>query len=266
MIDVHSHLLPFLDDGASDWEEAMQMAKQAVADGIRLVIATPHHANGHFENPAGSVIQAVDELNSRIQQAGLDLVVLPGQEVRVYDNLLGDLEAGQLLALNQSKYLLLELPFSRVPDCLEELIYELSLLDIQPVIAHPERNSAIAENPMILQKLVELGALAQLTAQSVTGAYGRKLQKVCFHLCRMNLVHLVATDAHDTEKRPFSLAGAYLILEQELGIGMARYLQDNARKIVTNLPISSMEVTTPVNTEKGITRFFRGLPLHRRGE
>lgn len=242
MIDIHSHLLPYLDDGATDWNEALQMARQAAEDGIRIIVATPHHANGRYHNPGQVVKQAVADLNQKIQELNLELLVLPGQEVRVYDNLLEDLNSGEgLLPLNESRYLLIELPSTSVPKNMDELIFELSIKGYQAVIAHPERNSEIAGNPKILEQLVDSGALGQLTAQSVAGHHGRKLQKLSIDLCRRNLVHLIATDAHDLKYRPFRLAEAYQFIQKELGLEIEQYFKDNAKKIVSNLPISSVE-------------------------
>lgn len=257
MIDIHAHLLPFLDDGAADWQEAVQMARQAAEDGIRAIVATPHHANGRFLNPGADVVQAVDMLNRKIQELKLDLIILPGQEVRVYDDLLKDMESGFLLTLNQSKYLLLELPSSNVPRHMEELIYELSLLGIQVIIAHPERNAEIAADPRKMEELAGWGALGQITAQSVAGKHGRKLQKLSLQLCQMNVVQLVATDAHDTSRRPFRLTEAYEVLKRELGPDVELYFKDNAKRVIQNQPISRVEFNTQHLKRRRMNRLLK---------
>lgn len=242
MIDIHTHLLPYLDDGADDWNIAVQMAQQAIADGIDTIIATPHHANGRYHNPSGDIASTVAELNRRLQLSGLEINVLAGQEVRVYDQLINDLESGQLLTLNHTRYLLLEFPSSTVPKNIDELLFELSLLGVQAIIAHPERNAEIASNPDILRNLVELGALGQITAQSLAGAMGRKLQRLSIQLCRMNLIHLIASDAHDLIRRPFGLSEAYQVIANELGEEYEGYLKDNAKRVVKDMPISPCNV------------------------
>lgn len=257
MIDVHCHILPYIDDGAPNWDEAMEMAKQAVDDGITHVVATPHHANGKYENAAFLVTRLVEEFNHRVQDAGLNLLVLPGQEVRVHNNLLSELDHGELLPLNGSRYLLLELPSTRVPAGFEEMLYELSLLGIQVVIAHPERNQEIADHPELLQRFVASGALAQITGQSLTGGFGRKIQKVCMQFCQMNLAHLIATDAHDTHRRPFSLSKAYQMIGKELGEELEDYFRGNARKIIDNTPITQIDSSSlPSRRVTTINRLF----------
>lgn len=94
MIDIHCHILPFLDDGASDWEAALAMAQDAHREGITSVIATPHHANGQYMNNAPKIKEAVEMMNERLRQVGNPLLVLPGQEIRIYGELLNDLERG----------------------------------------------------------------------------------------------------------------------------------------------------------------------------
>jgi protein-tyrosine phosphatase len=234
MIDIHSHILPFMDDGAADWEAALSMAQDAVQDGISTVVATPHHANGVYMNPAPNIREAVQLLNERIQQTGLPLLVLPGQEIRMYGDLLNDLEQSQLLTLAGSRYILLEMPSSRVPRTMEETCHELVIQGFVPVIAHPERNAEIASNPAKLEKLIELGAFGQVTAQSLAGTFGSKLQKLSIDLCRRNAVHVIASDAHDSGHRPFGLSEAYKVLEKELGAEVSGIFRQNAQKIIAN--------------------------------
>lgn len=234
MIDIHNHILPFMDDGAADWEAALAMAQDACKDGISTAIATPHHANGAYLNPAPTIGHAVQQLNERLQQAGIPLHVLPGQEIRVYADLLTDLEQGQLLTLAGSRYILLEMPSSRVPRNMEETCHELLIQGYVPVIAHPERNAEVAENPSRLERLIELGALGQVTSQSLAGVFGSKLQKLSFELCRRNAVHVIASDAHDSHHRPFGLSEAYAALEKELGSAVSDGFRHNAQRIIAN--------------------------------
>ncbi|WP_310829929.1 tyrosine-protein phosphatase [Paenibacillus pedocola] len=234
MIDIHSHILPYMDDGATDWEAALSMAQDAVQDGISTVVATPHHANGVYMNPAPTIGQAVQLLNERIQQAGLPLLVLPGQEIRLYGDLLNDLEQSQLLTLAGSKYILLEMPSSRVPRTMEETCHELVIQGFVPVIAHPERNAEVAASPAKLERLIELGAVGQVTAQSLAGTFGSKLQKLSLDLCRRNAVHIIASDAHDSSHRPFGLSEAFKVVEKELGTVVSDKFRQNSQKIIAN--------------------------------
>ncbi|WP_151736559.1 tyrosine-protein phosphatase [Paenibacillus tengchongensis] len=234
MIDIHSHILPFVDDGAADWAAALAMAQDAHQDGITAVIATPHHANGVYLNPASRINELVPELQERLQEAGIPVQVLAGQEIRVYGDLLADLERGELLTLAGTRYILLEMPSSRVPRNMEETCHELVIQGLIPVIAHPERNSEVADDPRKLEKLIDLGAVGQVTAQSLAGVFGSKLQKLSLDLCRRNLVHVIASDAHDSGHRPFGLSEAYRVVEKELGSATFDFFQQNSRNIVEN--------------------------------
>lgn len=234
MIDIHCHILPFMDDGAEDFDTALAMAEAAKKDGITTVIATPHHANGQYMNPAPNIKEAVELMNEKLRQHGNPLLVLPGQEIRVYGDLLDDLARGQLLSLADSRYILLEMPSSRVPRNMEEVCHELMIQGFVPVIAHPERNAEVAADPSKLERLIELGALGQVTAQSLAGVFGNKLQKLSLELCRRNSIHVIASDAHDCAHRPFGLSAAYEVIEKDLGSQMREYLSGNAQHMLAN--------------------------------
>ncbi|MNV76654.1 Tyrosine-protein phosphatase YwqE [compost metagenome] len=117
---------------------------------------------------------------------------------------------------------------------MEEICHELIIQGFVPVIAHPERNAEVAADPSKLERLIELGSLGQVTAQSLAGVFGNKLQKLSLELCRRNAVHVLASDAHDSVHRPFGLNAAYVVLEKELGPGMRDYMRENSQQIVAN--------------------------------
>lgn len=239
MIDIHCHILPFMDDGAADWESALSMAADALADGIHTVVATPHHANGQYLNPAADIISAVETFRRKLEENSCPLRVLTGQEIRVNSGLLDELEQGMLLPLAQSRYILLEMPSSRVPSSMAEVCHELVIQGYVPVIAHPERNAEVAEHPDKLARLIELGALGQVTAQSVAGTFGGKLQKLSLDLCRRGLIHVVASDAHDSLRRPFGLSEAFRVIEKELGAAAGEFFRGNAELLTENRVLTS---------------------------
>lgn len=257
MIDIHSHILPFMDDGAADWEAALAMAQDAHRDGITTVIATPHHANGQYMNPALNIRQAVEMMNERLRQDGNPLLVLPGQEIRIYGDLLDDLERGQLLSLADSQYILLEMPSSRVPKSTEEICHELIIQGFVPVIAHPERNAEVAADPTKLERLIELGALGQVTAQSLAGVFGSKLQKLSLDLCRRNAIHVIASDAHDNAHRPFGLNAAYTVLEKEIGGAICNYFRGNSLQILENKEVIQGDFGQKRRISNKLFGFFR---------
>lgn len=238
MIDIHTHILPSIDDGATDMDEAIEMARQAVASGIHTVIATPHHhARGYYSNYE-SIKYGTEALNSKLENHSIPLTVKAGQEVRVYDELLDDLDKGQLAMLANTQYILIEFPSSKVPRQVEELFHELQHVGLTPIIAHPERNSELANNINRLEQLIEAGALAQLTSSSIAGGLGKKLQKQSIEMCKRGLVHFVASDAHGASSRPFDLMEGYQAIDKLLGQSFVEHYQINAERLVQNLDIS----------------------------
>jgi len=208
LIDLHSHILPGLDDGATDLKEALAMARIAVADGIKTMVATPHVETGLYENSRETILAAVDELRGHLRENNIPLELLPGAEYHLEPDLPGRLQRGELLTINDGgRYLLVELPAAVVPDYTVRVFYELQLQGVTPVIAHPERNLALTRHPSILYELVARGAVTQLTAASFTGG-SRSAAAAARAFLTKGCVHLVATDAHSSARRPPLLAEA----------------------------------------------------------
>lgn len=232
MIDIHCHILPGLDDGPKDLQESIVMAKEAVAEGITSIIATPHF-NSKYENTKEVILEKVIQLNEALGRENIPLTILPGQEPRIYGEILEDYEIDKVLTLNNSgKYLFIELPSNHVPRYTERLLYDIQMNDITPIIVHPERNQEIIENPNVLYNLVEKGTLTQVTASSVTGDLGKKIKKFSHQLIESNLTHFVASDAHNVTSRNFKLASAYAEIEKQYGIQMVYLLRENAELLV----------------------------------
>lgn len=234
MIDTHCHILPGIDDGAESWEDSLEMARAAVSEGITTIIATPHHHDGRYMNNYLNVHKLVNIINDKLGKEEIPLVVLPGQEVRNYSRMIEDYEKGHTIGLNDSRYMLIEFPSSKVPSSFEDIFHELKLKGVVPIIAHPERNAEIASHPERLAELIEQGALAQVTAHSINGGFGTKVQRIALDLCCCNLVQIVASDAHGLRKRPFGLREAYTHLETSIGKDAVEEMKQRAAAIVNN--------------------------------
>jgi protein-tyrosine phosphatase len=233
MIDIHCHILPDVDDGAKTMEDSIEMAKAAVADGITTIIATPHHQNGRYINDKSRIIERVQTLNEVLTKQNIPLTILPGQEPRIYGELVQDYEKGEVLTLNNgNKYVMVEFPSSQVPRYAEQLLFDIQLQGLHPIIVHPERNAQIMEQPDVLYNLVKKGALTQVTASSLTGHFGKKIQKFSQQLIEVNLTHFIASDAHNTSGRTFRLSEAYDIIEKQYGVDMMYFFTENAEYLV----------------------------------
>ncbi len=238
MIDLHCHILSGIDDGAQTVTDSLAMAQQAVAEGIHTIVATPHHQNGKYVNERTSIIHQVKQLNDELEQHEIPLKVLPGQEVRLYGDLLEDYEAGKIVTLNETnKYIFIEFPSNHVPRYTEQLFYELRVKGMIPIIVHPERNAELIERPDKLYNLVNKGALTQVTAGSLLGKFGKKIKKFSLQLVEHNLTHMIASDAHNTTSRGFHLAESYELIEKEFGATVMNDLRENPYLIISGKAI-----------------------------
>ncbi|MDQ0219251.1 tyrosine protein phosphatase [Peribacillus cavernae] len=233
MIDIHCHILPGIDDGAQTIEDSMAMAKLAVQEGITSIIATPHHNNGSYENKKHEILEKVEELNSILQIESIPLHILPGQEPRIYGELLEDYQKDEIVTLNVGgQYLFIELPSGHVPRYTEQLLYDIQLNGLTPIIVHPERNSELIQNPDTMYQLVKKGALTQVTASSVAGYFGKSIKKFSLQLIEANLTHFIASDAHNVSNRSFKITEALDEIEKRYGVDMVYLFTENAELLV----------------------------------
>jgi protein-tyrosine phosphatase len=247
MIDLHCHILPNVDDGPKSMTESVEMAKQAFRQGVKTIIATPHHKNEKYENHGQTIFRQVEELNKVLKAEKIDVTVLPGQETRIFGEMIEALDSGEILPLNQGKYVLVELPSGHVPRYTGQLMFDIQLKGFVPIIVHPERNQEIIENPEVLYQLVKKGALTQVTASSVTGHFGKSIKKFTHQLLEANLTHFIASDAHNTTSRGFKMDEAYSTIEKVFGIDFVYMLRENAELILTN---KSVYKESPLRVKK----------------
>jgi protein-tyrosine phosphatase len=222
--DIHNHLLPGIDDGAADWGATLAMARAAAAEGIRTVIATPHQLGRYGANTAARIRALAAEAQSRIVAAAVPLTVLPGADVRVREDLPELVQSGEVLTLGDRRaHLLLELPNEVVPP-LGRLLYRLACLGVGVILSHPERHLILAGDPDLVRPWVRQGCLVQVTAGSITGRFGAQARRASRRLIREGLAHLVATDAHDTARRPPLLRDAHAQVVRWVGFDQAQRL------------------------------------------
>src|SRR5690625_3766291 len=201
MIDIHSHILPGVDDGAKDEQASIDMAKAAINEGITHIVASPHHKNGVFDNYRDEIQMQVTVLNDLYKMHEIDLTVIPGQEVRIYGEVVEDFKNGALQMVNDSKYMLIEFPSASVPRYADQLFYDMQMEGIQPIIVHPERNQELLKNHDKMYSFIKAGVLSQVTAGSILGKFGKDIQEFSEQLIEANLTHFIASDAHNTASR-----------------------------------------------------------------
>lgn len=245
MIDLHVHILPGLDDGPRTMEAALDMARLAAADGVTTVVATPHlFARRVVEmsrlNPAERILAAAVELQERLDEAGVALKVATGCEVPLCQEMLDLLDTGQVLTINgQGRYLCLEMPETVIPPATEDICFLLASRGITPILTHPERNPQFLQTPEKLLRLLRQGCLAQVTAGSITGDFGWRISRFAKKLVKAGLVHAVASDAHDTRRRPPLLSAAFKKLKRWVGADQAwELVKERPEKILAGEPVN----------------------------
>jgi len=240
MIDLHCHILPGVDDGAGSFAEAAAMCRLAAADGCEAMIATPHQRRGEWWNADREALAALaDELQGML---GSELRVYLGGEVHVNSELLAEVEklpaGGGVLPLAGSRWLLIEFSSNNTPRDAIHLVHELVVAGWRPILAHPEFIPWLAPDPELLARLIALGATAQVTAMSVTGDFGRRAQADTHALLDAGLVHFVASDSHNTRRRPPGLRRACEVIAERWGEETARRLSTiNPRAVVEDRPL-----------------------------
>jgi len=208
-VDIHCHFLPGIDDGAADWQVALEMAQMAVADGTKTIIATPHQLGNFSHNQGETIRQLAGEFQQRLDQQEILLEVLPGGDVRIQDDMVHRLASGEVLTLaDRDRHVLLELPHELYFP-LESLLATLKQQHLTGILSHPERNQGILSQPGVLPGLVEAGCLMQVTAGSLMGSFGGAAKRLAEGMVRQGLVHFIATDAHGTRSRRPLMRRAY---------------------------------------------------------
>ncbi len=244
MIDLHTHFLPGIDDGAENFAEAVAMCRQAVIDGCTGLVATPHQRRGSWWNDD---LELLDTLRERIErEVGREIALFPGGEIHVDRRFLDEFMAAPgegcgVLPLARSRWLLLELDVDALPRDTYELIHELSVSGWRPILAHPELIPWLADEPDLVARLVGLGAAVQVTAMSLTGEFGRRAQADVHRLLDVGLVHFVASDAHGTARRPPGLSRARRLVEARYGDEIAEQIFDlNPKAVVADRPLDGL--------------------------
>ncbi|KRN94735.1 tyrosine-protein phosphatase [Pediococcus stilesii] len=243
LIDLHCHILPGVDDGAKDLPMALDMAREAVKQGITHILLTPHHMDGMYTNHKKDVIQKTTNFQNELNAAGIPLTVFPGQEVHLTGELLQAIDDDDILFMDEGgKYLLLELPHSGIPEYTETVVFELIARGITPVLAHPERNHGFQKEPDRLYDFVEMGCLTQLTSSSYLGVFGDHVERLTQKFIDANLGFIFASDAHNFEGRRFLMADAFRKLTKETTERRAELLNYNARSIVNGDSIDTTDI------------------------
>jgi protein-tyrosine phosphatase len=254
--DLHSHILPGFDDGAADDWRFLEMAQVAVRGGTGRMAATPHY---DIEKPAfepQDVAAAVKRYNDLLNIQGLSLVLVPGVEIRINTGLYrmakdeGSLQA--FVLGGKGRYLLVDLPLGNLPVPTPDILFQIQLCGVVPILAHPERNRYLVEHPSALKELIERGVKIQVNSGSLEGIYGKSARRMARQLLKEGVARLVASDAHSPYYRSPDLSGAVKILHSILGKEAPRLLlQENPDRVLEGEDIIDVVESSARSSNKG---------------
>ena len=237
-IDIHSHILPGVDDGAKDIETSMQMLRLAAKDGITEMILTPHNKPGHHSK--GAVWTAkTEELRERLAQENIDIKLYAGNELYYRSGLSDEIADGQAYTLAGSRYVLIEFNPLDDYDYIRNGINGVLMDGYYPVLAHAERYQNVCTKKYAVTELIEMGCFIQVNAGSIMGKFGFGTKRFTRKLLKQRQVHFVATDAHDTEKRVPRLSDCAEYVSKKYGRDYVRELfYDNPECILQDTEIA----------------------------
>lgn len=235
--DLHAHILPGFDDGASDEQEFLEMAGVAVRGGTAVMAATPHYDP---ENPGMDLQEvpgAVDDHVRLMRSRGIPLMLVPGVEVRINAGLFRlAKEDGALdrLGLGTSgRYILVDLPLFDLPVATEDILFQVQLCGLTPILAHPERNRHLVKSPAMVREMLDRGVEMQVNSGSLEGIYGKAARRTSRSLLQEGVARLVASDAHKPRGRSPNLSGAAGIIHRQLGEKTVRVLlEENPGRVL----------------------------------
>jgi protein-tyrosine phosphatase len=233
MIDIHSHILPGIDDGSKSIKMTLDMLKKAEEDGTTKIVATPHFCRGYGETHYEEVKGLVKDFNSLVKSEGININIDYGQEVYYSDNMIEDYKDGIIGTINDSRYLLFELPMKQFDKETFDILYELQVMDIVPILAHPERYKPIMDKPSYINKFINEGILFQMNSGSITGSFGANVKKTAEILLENGIYNFIGSDAHNDSNRCTGMAQSIELFGKK-NKGAKKLFEDSAEKMLKN--------------------------------
>ena len=196
MIDMHSHILPSLDDGATSVDEAFKLINEAKIAGFESIVLTSHYIEGYYEADIDRREMLAKSLADNLSAKEIDVNLYLGNEIYISENIVDLLKEGKASTINNTSYVLFELPLKQEPMFLYNVIYEMMQNKLVPILAHPERYESVQQNPNLIYDLVQRGVLMQCNYGSIIGEYGERAQIIVKKLLQNNMVHFLGSDVH----------------------------------------------------------------------
>ena len=232
--DIHSHILPGIDDGSDNMDETLRMLYIAYEEGIRIIVATPHYRAGKNSTPPNRLWDLFHEVSHAITDAGIDLHIILGQELLFHVDLVGELNRGEALTIDQTRYILVEFQPSASFNDLWKGLNHCIFAGYIPILAHTERYGCLIRDPYLVGELIDLGVYIQLNLSSINGKLIDPKVKFCHKLLKNEWVHFLGTDAHGAYNRaPMAKAEVEYIKK--------KYGDHVVRKLLWDNPMTMLE-------------------------
>ena len=196
MIDVHSHILPNIDDGSRSIDETFNLIKEAKEAGFEGIVCTSHYMENYYETNRPEREVWINAIHENLENKNIDMNLYLGNEIYMSDNIIELLEDGKATTMNDTSYVLFELPMNAEPMNLYDMVYEMQQYKIVPILAHPERYSFVQTDPELIYDLIDKGVLMQANYGSIIGQYGKKAQMIVQKFLENNMIHMLGTDVH----------------------------------------------------------------------
>jgi protein-tyrosine phosphatase len=256
MIDIHSHIIPGIDDGSKSMEMTLEMLKNAERDGTKEIVATPHYLLEYGECTIAEVKVFVEEINSIIKSEGINLKVYSGQEIYYNENIIHYYIEGKIGTINDSRYMLIEFPMHKLNKNIFDVLYELQIRDITPIIAHPERCKAIIEKPSRINRFIDEGYLFQMNAGSLEGKFGAHVKKTAEIFLANGIYNFIGSDAHNIKNRTTGLSNAITLLNKnKKNKYMVKVFEESSKKMINNEQVEFLG--RKIKGKKSIFSFIR---------
>nr|WP_026015771.1 CpsB/CapC family capsule biosynthesis tyrosine phosphatase [Clostridium beijerinckii] len=252
MVDIHSHIIPGIDDGSKDMEMTLEMLRNAEKDGVKEIVATPHYLLEYGEATIDEVRNYVKEINNILVEENIDIKVYSGQEVYYTEKIIEYYMQGAIGTINDSRYMLIEFPMRKFDESIFDTLYELQVRNIVPVIAHPERYFPIIEDPKNINKFINEGYLFQVNAGSIDGRFGEKVQKTANALLNNGIYNFIGSDAHNINRRNTGLSTALDLINKST---IKDVFKDSSEKVLNNGEIEFSGEN--IKAKKSIFGFFK---------
>lgn len=240
MIDIHTHILPGVDDGALSFDEAFDMAVMAAGSGVHALVATPHsnHEVGYVNYESDHLAARYEKLCSMLRAENVPIQIFRGMEIWASTDITEKLSYGKLLTLNRTRYVLVEFAFDEEPWWIEAILREMLSAGYDPIIAHPERYYCVQETPNRLYEWRKMGAFAQMNKGSMLGRLGRHAAETSKVLLKHNLINCIASDAHHAYVRTTDMTALKQYMERHFTMDVQELLtRENPQAILEGRPL-----------------------------